>query len=117
MSLYLKDPGARLDYAMDWSAGYLDGQVITASDWHVVPAEEGGLALFESSHDLTRAATTLCEGFLGEALMQRACTAILPVGSTWQKLPLTPVQVIDGVEGLPAEGAAFPLAPHRDGSR
>ncbi len=59
---------------------------------------------------LVRTASALCEAFLGEALMQRACTAILPVSSAWQKLPLVPVQMIEGVQGLPAEGAAFALA-------
>ncbi len=67
MSLYLKDPGARLDYAMDWSAGYLDGQVITASDWNVTPAEEGGLVLVENSHDLTRALAVVADGLPGRS--------------------------------------------------
>ena len=35
MSLYLKDPQARIDYAIDWGAAYLDGQMIAASDWRV----------------------------------------------------------------------------------
>ena len=33
MTLYLKDPQARIDYGVDWAPGYLDGQVIAASDF------------------------------------------------------------------------------------
>lgn len=38
MGIFLKDPAARLDYAVDWSANYLDTATITASDWTVEPA-------------------------------------------------------------------------------
>ncbi len=38
MAIFLKDSAATIDYAVDWSAGYLAGQTITASAWAVTPA-------------------------------------------------------------------------------
>lgn len=38
MGMFLKDPAARLDYAVDWSATLLGGTTIAASDWQVEPA-------------------------------------------------------------------------------
>lgn len=35
MAEYLKDPEAKLDYAVDWSAWLQDGETITTSDWTV----------------------------------------------------------------------------------
>lgn len=36
---FLKDPGAVIDYVIDWSVGYLQsGEQITASDWVISPA-------------------------------------------------------------------------------
>lgn len=43
MTIFLKDPGASLDYAIDWAAGYLAGQSIVTSAWAVSPAGEGAL--------------------------------------------------------------------------
>lgn len=65
MSFYLKDPLSRVDYAIDWAPGYLDGQTIAASSWSVAPAEAGGVALDAVSFDLTRAAVTLTGGVAG----------------------------------------------------
>lgn len=65
MSLYLKDPDARIDYAIDWGPAYLDGQVIAASAWAVTPDEEGGVAVDVASHDFTRTAVTLTGGVAG----------------------------------------------------
>lgn len=64
MSFYLKDPAARVDYAIDW-AGYLDGQAIAASLWSVAPAEAGGVAVASESYDLVRTAATLSGGLAG----------------------------------------------------
>ncbi len=38
MGMFLKDPAARLDYAVDWSANYLGAATIAGSDWTVEPA-------------------------------------------------------------------------------
>lgn len=65
MSFYLKDPGAAIDYSIDWLSGYLDGQTIADSSWSVAPAEEGGLAVGASSFDLTRTAATVAGGLRG----------------------------------------------------
>lgn len=65
MSFYLKDPGSRVDYAMDWR-GYLDGQIIAASAWSVSPDDEGGIAIEAESFDLEQAAVTLSGGVAGQ---------------------------------------------------
>lgn len=65
MSYYLKDPGSRVDYAIGWAEGYLDGQVIAGSSWTVAPVEAGGVAIVEASFDLQRAAATLSGGIEG----------------------------------------------------
>lgn len=64
MSFYLKDPGSRVDYAIDWT-GYLDGQIVTGSAWSVVPDETGGVAVEAASFDLQRTAATLGGGQAG----------------------------------------------------
>lgn len=38
MSIFVKDPAASIDHAVDWDAGYLAGRSIAASEWSVVPA-------------------------------------------------------------------------------
>ncbi len=45
MTVFLKDPGAALDYVMDWQAGYLAGQSIIASSWAVAPEQPGGITI------------------------------------------------------------------------
>ena len=65
MSFYLKDPGSRIDYAIDWGAFYLDGQVVAGSAWSVFPAETNGVAVEAPSFDLARTAATLSGGIAG----------------------------------------------------
>jgi hypothetical protein len=65
MSFYLKDPGSRVDYAIDWGGAYLGDQVLAASAWSVAPAEAGGVAVDAASFDLTRTAATLTGGRAG----------------------------------------------------
>ena len=65
MSFYLKDPGSRIDYAVDWGAFYLDGQVVAGSAWSVFPPETGGIVVEASSFDLARTAATLSGGIAG----------------------------------------------------
>lgn len=64
MTYYLKDPGSRVDYAIDWT-GYLDGQTVAGSTWAVSPDEAGGIAIDAASHDLVRSAATLAGGLPG----------------------------------------------------
>ncbi len=65
MSFYLKDPGSRIDYAIDWGAFYLEGQVVAGSAWSVFPAETGGILVDATSFDLSRTAATLSGGVAG----------------------------------------------------
>jgi hypothetical protein len=65
MSFYLKDPHSRVDYSVDWGAGYLDGQTIVGSGWTVAPDEPGGIAVDQESYDLTRSAARLRGGVAG----------------------------------------------------
>jgi hypothetical protein len=60
MSFLLKDPGAVLDYSIDWGAEYLgEGELLAASSWSVVPSEPDGIAVagrgFDSSTSTVKA--------------------------------------------------------------
>ncbi len=40
MQVYVKDPGATLDYAINWNAGYLQsGETLSSSIWTIFPAD------------------------------------------------------------------------------
>lgn len=65
MSLFVKDPDSRIDYRVDWGEAYLGENLITASQWHVTPQEEGGLAVAASGHDGLGALATLTGGRTG----------------------------------------------------
>ena len=58
-------------------------------------------------------ATVLAEAFTAQQLVQRDVIETLGAGSGWQRLSSTPVRSITGVEGLPADGAAFPMPVER----
>lgn len=64
MTLFLKDPGAAVDHAVDWDAGYLAGRIISASTWTVLPA--AGLTLTNPRSDSGRTAITLNGGTAGQ---------------------------------------------------
>jgi hypothetical protein len=64
VSYYLKDPGSRIDYAVEWLP-YLDGLTIAGSEWIVEPAETGGIAIEGERFDATRSAATLSGGIVG----------------------------------------------------
>lgn len=66
MTLAIKDPDARVDYMMDWSADCPDGQTVTASSWSAAPAEPQGLTIHGQSHDLLRTAVTISGGRAGQ---------------------------------------------------
>lgn len=65
MSFRLKDPGAILDYSVDWGAEYLDGDVIVASNFEVRPVEPGGAAITASSFGPAVAIVTVGGGIAG----------------------------------------------------
>ena len=64
MSLFVKDPQARIDHAIDWSS-YLAAQTLVASSWAVDPAEAGGLAVEESAFEAQRSSARLAGGLVG----------------------------------------------------
>ncbi len=65
MGFYLKDPGARIDYTVDWAAGYLAGDTITASAWAIAPEETGGIIVAATLSEGARASATLEGGVRG----------------------------------------------------
>lgn len=65
MGIFLKDPAARLDYAVAWSTNYLNGATVSASDWHVDPVEAGGVAVSSTVTAPTRTGATLDGGVPG----------------------------------------------------
>lgn len=65
MSVYVKDPAAVVDYTVDWGAGYLAGETVTASDFSIDPVEAGGLAVEAASSDGQTASATLSGGITG----------------------------------------------------
>ncbi|OYQ27673.1 hypothetical protein CHU93_10435 [Sandarakinorhabdus cyanobacteriorum] len=54
--VFLKDPGGRLEYQVDWQSDYLAGRSIMASDWQVLPDQAGVAAA------LTLSAPRLADG-------------------------------------------------------
>lgn len=64
MSLYLKDPGALTDHAIDWTP-YLDGRTIVASAWTVDPDEPDGVAIEDESFDNAATSARVGGGIAG----------------------------------------------------
>ncbi|MEC3949785.1 phage fiber-tail adaptor protein [Sphingobium sp. HWE2-09] len=64
MSLYVKDPQARVDHAIDWSA-YLAGQSLVASQWTVSPQEMGGVVVEGAAFQAQRSSARLSGGVAG----------------------------------------------------
>jgi len=77
-----------------------------AAKAHLRIANDDEDALIEG---LAASALALCETFTGRAAIVRDWTATLPAARDWHALETAPVLAIAGVEGLPAEGAAFAL--------
>ena len=76
---------------------------------------KGWLAITTGSEDLfltglLRAALKTCEGFIGQVPLEATCEEVLPADTAWRGLSARPVQAVTGAEGIPAEGARFPLA-------
>jgi len=65
MTIFLKDPHAGIDYALDWGQGYLQGQSITGSVWSVAPDEVDGVRVTGELGNATRTAATLAGGVPG----------------------------------------------------
>ena len=65
MTLMLKDPKAVLDYAVDWGAEYLSGDVLTESSWTVSPAQAGGVSIASNRFDLMVSTVQVSGGIAG----------------------------------------------------
>lgn len=65
MTYLLKDPGATLDYAIDWGTDYLVGDVLQSSSWSVSPVEPGGAAIDSSESNELIAMVTVSGGIAG----------------------------------------------------
>jgi uncharacterized phiE125 gp8 family phage protein len=59
---------------------------------------------------MVRTASALCEAFTNRVLIARGFSETLAVRGEWQRLSLSPVRSIDGVEALAIDGSATPLA-------
>ena len=67
MTLLLKDPDAVLDYSIDWSTEYLgDRDLLTQSDWSVVPDEPGGVTIVGSDFDAGTSTVKAAGGVSGK---------------------------------------------------
>ena len=65
MGIFIKDPAAAIDYAIDWAAGYLGDQSIAASSWQVAPVEADGVAVTATGRSAVRTTATLGGGIAG----------------------------------------------------
>lgn len=65
MSIYLKDPQAILDYAIDWPPGWVGGAAISSALWTVTPAESGGVSVQDEAVEGLRASVRLGGGVPG----------------------------------------------------
>ncbi len=62
MGMFLKDPAARLDYAVDWSGSTLGSATIATSDWDVQPP---GATVGATMATATRTGATIDGGVPG----------------------------------------------------
>jgi hypothetical protein len=67
VAIFVKDPAAVVDYAVDWQSVYLAGQTISQSDWSVVPDEPGGITVSLAATAAGRSVATLVGGRRGRA--------------------------------------------------
>ncbi len=65
MTVFLKDPGAVLDYAIDWGGNYAPGQSIVESSWQMSPDGDGTLLVTAPRIDAGQTAVTLAGGRRG----------------------------------------------------
>ncbi len=65
VAIFLKDPAAAIDYAVDWQTAYLGGQTIVQSQWLVLPDEPGGIAVSAAAEAAGRSIATLIGGRRG----------------------------------------------------
>ena len=66
MALVLKDPRSALDYRVDWGQRYLEEELLTESNWSVVPVESGGLTIDGTRFDSLSATVNVSGGRVGK---------------------------------------------------
>lgn len=66
MAIFVKDPAATVDYAIDWTAGYLGDQSIAGSAWRVVPSAPDGIVVQADGIDPGKTIATLSGGSVGK---------------------------------------------------
>jgi len=63
MQVHLKDPGASLDYSINWGGGYLQpGETVADSVWTIFP---GDMTQVSASHTPATATVTVSGGAAG----------------------------------------------------
>lgn len=61
--MFVKTPGAILDYTIDWNDGYLEsGETISTSVWAVIPDVTGGVEIDSDTNSTTTATATISGG-------------------------------------------------------
>ena len=70
MSLFVKDPQARIDHAIDWSAS-LAGQTLAASEWRVEPDEADGVTVEAAAFGIFRIAAAQITDLIHEITVER----------------------------------------------
>ena len=65
MTVFAKDPGALLDYTIDWAAQYLAGDALASSIWSVEPDETGGIQVASHGFDTSTTQVSLSAGIPG----------------------------------------------------
>jgi hypothetical protein len=64
MQLYIKDPGAVLDYSINWGGGYLQGgETLMTSIWTIFPSD---MTQSAASNTTTTATVTVSGGAAGQ---------------------------------------------------
>jgi uncharacterized phiE125 gp8 family phage protein len=60
---------------------------------------------------LIRSASGLCEAFINQVVIARSFEVDVPASERWERLPLTPVRSIGGVNAIDVNGVAAPTPP------
>ncbi len=83
-------PALTLDEARDWL------RITTPNDDAAIAA-------------LVRAASDMCEAFIGQYLVERACRSVVAADGRWQRLGAAPVRSITAAEAIARDGTASAL--------
>ena len=66
MAIFLKDPTASIDFAVDWSANVAADQTIVASVWQVMPGGSGAVVIEAAISEPRRSVAVLSGGQAGQ---------------------------------------------------